>query len=153
RFYRFFFLAPMFFAAVFFFRADLLWVVGTALLFALGTNFFPAFQFHYLAPITCLFVLIAVKGLERISRWKPEAAQILVLLCVAQFVFWYSMHALERHEFAQSAGAYETWSGINHPNPHGRKQVNEQLNEIPGKLLVFVRYSPRHIFQQEWVYN
>ena len=24
---------------------------------------------------------------------------------------------------------------------------------MPGKVLVFVRYSPRHIFQDEWVYN
>jgi hypothetical protein len=31
--------------------------------------------------------------------------------------------------------------------------VNQQLADIPGQLLVFVRYSPRHIFQDEWVYN
>jgi hypothetical protein len=24
---------------------------------------------------------------------------------------------------------------------------------VPGKVLVIVRYSPHHIFQDEWVYN
>ena len=31
--------------------------------------------------------------------------------------------------------------------------MNRQLAAMPGKLLVFVRYSPHHIFQEEWVYN
>jgi hypothetical protein len=31
--------------------------------------------------------------------------------------------------------------------------VKEELARMPGKLLVFVRYSPRHLFQREWVYN
>ncbi len=28
-----------------------------------------------------------------------------------------------------------------------------QLGQMPGRLLVFVRYSPLHPFQDEWVYN
>ena len=28
-----------------------------------------------------------------------------------------------------------------------------QLKQAPGKQLVFVRYWPQHIFQDEWVYN
>jgi hypothetical protein len=48
---------------------------------------------------------------------------------------------------------YETWDSINHTNPERRILVNQQLAEIPGQVLVFVRYSPRHIFQDEWVYN
>src|ERR1035438_5015511 len=31
--------------------------------------------------------------------------------------------------------------------------VKRELDQIPGKLLVFVRYYPQHIFQEEWVYN
>jgi hypothetical protein len=42
---------------------------------------------------------------------------------------------------------------VNHQNPERRIFVRQQLDEIPGPLLVFVRYSPRHIFQDEWVYN
>jgi hypothetical protein len=125
----------------------------TLLLFALGTNFFPAFQVHYLGAATCLFVLISVAGLQQIGRWSPEAARILLFLCVAHFVFWYSMHVFESQDFAQEMIRYEAWDSINHRNPERRIYVNQQLAEIPGDLLVFVRYSPRHIFQDEWVYN
>jgi len=31
--------------------------------------------------------------------------------------------------------------------------VEDALAKVPGKVLVFVRYSPLHMFQDEWVYN
>ena len=37
--------------------------------------------------------------------------------------------------------------------PGRRAAVNQQLAQAPGKQLVFVRYWPQHIFQDEWVYN
>ena len=160
RFYRFFFLAPLFIALVFFIPAlregRFVWVLFTTVLFAVGINFFPAFQFHYLAPIASLFVLMAVIGLERLSRITPggaQAAQVLVFLCIFHFVFWYTMHVFDDRDFSQNARQYETWNGINHDNPQRRILVNQQLASIPGKVLVFVHYAPNHVFQEEWVYN
>ena len=49
------------------------WVGITLVVFALGINFFPAFQLHYLAAVTCLFVLVSVVGLRQIHRLRPEA--------------------------------------------------------------------------------
>ena len=70
RYYRFFFLAPLYLALAVFLvtirEFRFVWVVLTLLLFSLGVNFFPAFQLHYIAAITCLFVLVSVAGLERI---------------------------------------------------------------------------------------
>jgi len=63
------------------------------------------------------------------------------------------MHLLDTQDFSTEARRYETWDGLNHRNPERRLQVNEQLAAIPGKLIVFVRYWPQHIFQEEWVYN
>jgi hypothetical protein len=157
RFYRFFFLPPLYLALAAFlvtvrgYRDA--WVLITLLLFALGVNFFPAFQFHYLAAVTCLFLLISVAGLERLSRWRPEIAAILVALCAAQFLLWYGMHLFEGTTIPVGLASFETWDVLNHRNPERRVAVNRQLAEMPGKLLVFVRYSPRHIFQDEWVYN
>lgn len=164
RFYRFFFLPPLYLAAIAFFWSlreyRFVWVVVTLAIFALGINFFPAFQTHYLAAVTCLFILVSVTGLEQMGRLTirgqpvgQEAAALILLLCGAQFLFWYSMHAGEGSEFAREAIRYETWDAINHGNPARRIMVAQELARIPGQLLVFVHYTPQHIFQDEWVYN
>ncbi len=41
-----------------------IWVALTALIFALGTNVYPFFLPHYIAALTCLFVLMSVEGLR-----------------------------------------------------------------------------------------
>ncbi len=159
RFYRFYFYAPLYLALIAFLATIReyrdTWVALTALLFALGVNFFPEFQFHYMAAVVCLFILMSVTGLRRIGEWRGggAAARVLIYLCIAQFVFWYGIHLLDRRDFAVAIERYDTWDSINHRNPARRIEVNRQLAAMPGKLLVFVRYFPRHIFQDEWVYN
>jgi len=164
RFYRFFFLPPLYLALVAFLFAlrefRFAWVALTLVIFTLGVNFFPSFQFHYIAAVTCLFVLVSVTGLQQLSRLTirgllvgNEAARLIVFLCVVHFVFWYGLHIFDTADFSIAMRRYETWDAINHSNPERRIEVNQQLAKIPGKLLVFVRYSPQHIFQDEWVYN
>jgi len=157
RFYRFFFLAPLYVALpAFLWRCRefrFAWVAMTLGLFALGTNFYPNFETHYIAGLSCLFILASVAGLERISRWNRIAAGLIAFLCVAQFLFWYSLHLFDNQQFSLALRQYETWDGLNHRNPAARIAVNRQLEAITGKLLVFVRYYPQHHFQEEWVYN
>jgi len=157
RFYRFFFLAPLYIALLFFFPAlgasRFRWVVLTLVIFALGVNFYPFFEVHYLAALTCLFVLVSITGLRQLSRWSPLAAQLVLFLCVAHFVFWCTLHLVEGSDVSLAMEQYETWDGINHSNPLRRVLVKRQLGGIGGKLLVFVRYWPQHHFQEEWVYN
>ncbi len=162
RFYRFFFLAPLYLALpAFFWRVRTYWFAWVALvlaLFALGANFFPNFEPHYLAGVTCLFVLVSVAGLECLSRFSRPAAELLVFLCIAQFIFWYTLHVFDTANFSLALRPYETWDGLNHlslnpRNPAVRPGVNRQIEALPGKLLVFVRYYPEHKFQEEWVYN
>lgn len=132
------------------------WVAVTIVLFALGVNVFPAFQFHYVAAVACLFVLVSVTGLQQLCRLRiggREAAQLIVMLCAAHFIFWYGLHVLDDAEFSMALRQYETWDYVNHRNPERRIFVNQQLAALPGKLLVLVRYWPQHIFQDEWVWN
>jgi hypothetical protein len=165
RFYRFFYLTPLYLALPFFLTMlrdrRFQWAALTLAAFALGINFFPAYQHHYLGGVTCLFVLVSVTSLRRLSeitiRDTPagrDAARLLILACAVRFMFWYSVHAFDNEEFAQALHPYETWDAINHHNPERRLAVNRQLAQAPGRQLVFVRYDyPRHIFQDEWVYN
>jgi hypothetical protein len=154
RYYRFFFLPPLYVALVaFLFRLRerrYQWAAGCALLLALGINFFPAYQLHYMAAMTCIFVLMSVAGLEQLARWNGEAAAMVLILCVSHFVFWYGVHASSDSPVLR---AYETWDAINHANPERRIEVQKQLEPLSGKQLILVRYWPQHIFQDEWVYN
>ncbi len=138
RFYRFFFLPPLYVALPFFFARvrewRFTWVALTLLLFALGVNFYPFFEVHYLAALTPLFVLVSVTGLQQLNKWH-DAGHIVIFLCLAYFVFWYAR------------------SFTDHREPERRVAIDRQLMQAPGKQLVFVRYWPQHIFQEEWVYN
>ena len=160
RYYRFYLYAPLYLALLAFLFTlrtyRWLWVALTCILFALGINFFPAFQFHYLAAIVCLFILISVRGLQEIKLklpHGPEIARLIAMFCAVQFVLWYSLHLPDSVAFAAETRRFDVWDGINHNNPERRIAVDRQLTGMPGKLLVFVRYWPQHIFQDEWVYN
>jgi hypothetical protein len=158
RFYRFFFLAPLYLVLPMFFASlrqrRFVWVAATLAAFALGVNLFSAFQLHYLAAATCLFVLVSVVGLQQLGRLKAgrEAAQLVLLLCGAQFLFWYGIHVADSAESPSPATQFETWHGLDHGNAR-RIAVNRELAQAPGRQLVFVHYSPQHMFQEEWVWN
>ncbi len=162
RFYRFFYLVPLYLALPLFFAAlreyRFAWVALTLALFAAGINFFPAYQHHYLAAVTCLFVLASVTALDRLCRIRAlagaDAARLILFLCMAHFAFWYGLHLFDGHPASQTIRTLETWNTINHTNPERRILVNRELARLPGRQLVFVRYHyPRHVFQDEWVYN
>lgn len=139
RYYRFYFYPALYLALIAYLvrmrEYRFLWVALTALIFALGTNFYPLFLTHYIAALTSLFVLMSVEGLRIISRWRAgaSAARVLIWLCIAQFAY--------------------SWTTPSFQYPERRIAVNKQLARIPGHLLVLVRYWPQHIFQDGWVYN
>jgi len=41
---------------------------------------------------------------------------------------------------------------LDYGDPEGRIRIGEQLASFAGKHLVFVRYSPQHLFH-EWIHN
>ena len=136
------------------------WVVISILIFGLRLELLYRILYsHYIAAVTCLFVLVSVAALEQLSRWNfpgwlagSDAARLIVYLCLAHFVFWYGLHLAAGQAFTQDVIRYETWDAINHDDPDGRIVIAKRLAETTGKQLVFVRYYPPHTFQ-EWVYN
>jgi hypothetical protein len=162
RFYRFFFLPPLYLALPAFLwslrEARFRFVFFTILLFFVGSNVYPYFYAHYVAGITCLFMLVTVTGLENLSRVSPDAVRVILFLCGAHFVFWYGVHLSLPNPERQGVGVaseltrYETWDEVNHGDPDGRILISSQLAHLPGQQLVFVRYWPQHTVT-EWVYN
>jgi hypothetical protein len=149
RFYRFFFLAPLYLALpAFLWRLGerrFVWVCTALAVFALGTNFYPYFYPHYIAAVACLLILVSVAALEKLNR---ELALIVMTLCAAHFLFWYGVHLFGADEITR----HESWDYVNVGDPEGRTEIERELAREPGKLLVFVRYSPRHVFH-EWIHN
>lgn len=141
QFLRFFFLPPLYLALpgfVMALREARFARVAIALaLFWLGDSFYPYFYPHYVAAATCLFVLVSVKGLEQMSRFRAgrPASALILILCLAHFLFYYGNAA------AETEG-----------DPEGRIAIANQLAKAPGKQLVFVRYWPAH-GAQEWIQN
>jgi hypothetical protein len=163
RFYRFFFLPPLYLALPAFFwsfrDSRMRYVFGTLLLFFLGTSVYGYFYAHYVAGVTCLFILVTVVSIEQLSRLQianhlvgPDAVRVILFLCGAHFVFWYGVQLASNQDFSKDLEQYETWDEVNHGDPDGRIGVNAQLAQVPGKQLVFVRYWPKHTVT-EWVYN
>jgi hypothetical protein len=159
RFYRFFFLPPLYLALPVFFWTlrdpRMRYVVFVLLLFFVGTNIYPYFYAHYVAGVTCLFLLVTVVSLETLSRLivakhavGPDAVRVILFLCAAHFVFWYGVQLSDNRDLEQ----YQTWDEVNHGDPDGRIGVNRRLSQSPGRQLVFVRYWPKHQVT-EWVYN
>ena len=113
-----------------------------------GTNFYPYFYSHYIAALTCVFVLIGMIGLARLGR----VGVLVGYLCAFHFVFWFGVHLFATATVARGFERFETGDNINGTDPEGRVTVRRELEQAPGKHLVFVRYGAAHAFE-EWVYN
>ena len=156
RFYRFFLLAPLYLALPFFAmrlrERRFQWLAATVLLFTLGTTFYPYFFPQYVAATACLLLLAAIAGLERLTRISPDGARALLYLAGAHFLFFYGLHAMGNDRIYVAMRHFESWDYVNFDDPEGRLAIDRQLAGIPGKKLVFVRYSPQHRFH-EWIHN
>jgi hypothetical protein len=158
RFYRFFFLAPMYLALPAFLLAlgerRFRWVALAIALLALGSNLYPYFYPHYVAAAACLFLLASVTALERLTRipWLAGAAHVVLWLCAFQFLFWYGIHLAGSQRMLFAMTRYESASFIGYGDPEGRIAIGKRLAEAPGNQLVFVRYGATHMFH-EWIHN
>jgi len=156
RFIRFFFLAPLYLALPAFLFAlkepRFIRVVIALALFWLGDAFYPYFYPHYIAAAACLFVLIGVKGLEQLSRLSREAVTLILILCLAHFLFWYGIHLSGNENLLIATSGNESWDDINYGDPEGRIAIDNRLAAAPGSQLVFARYRPQH-GSTEWIRN
>lgn len=115
---------------------------------------------HYLAPFTSAFYAIGLQAMRHLRLWSPGGqpvglgiVRLLVLSCVvlAALRTWAQPLHLKLAEWPVSQWI-DTWYG---PGPFGAKRahVAAELEQLPGKQLVIVRYSSSHDPYDEWVYN
>lgn len=161
RFYRFFFLAPLYLAIPAFLlrlkQYRFAWVAIAVALFWLGDAFYPYFYPHYIAAETCLFLLVSVASLELLSRFSRQAVTFILAICLAHFLFWYGVHLSGNGNLLLALAPEETWDTIDaysasYADLTGRIAIQQRLASEQGKLLVFVHYSPGRT-GREWIGN
>jgi hypothetical protein len=104
------------------------------------------FQYHYAAAIMPLVYLRVMQSINHLRNWRPHAkpwgpalAVLLIALIPIQF----------------GRDVWKLFSDGEYAMPMAQPYHNmvRQLEALPGRQLVLVRYGPNHDVFQEWVYN
>jgi hypothetical protein len=105
---------------------------------------------HYLAPFTAVLYALGLQAMRHLRVWHPGRApvgrtmvRLIAATCVLMAVVTIVHAAPSSHASAQ---AQQQLGGA-------RAQVETQLEALPGRQLVFVRYLPTHDPTDDWVYN
>ena len=120
-----------------------------------GLSLSTIYQEHYAAPITAVKILLAVESLRRltVALWTPfRRFRLLPLLRLRQLSLIMSgvlLLVIVRHSLNFSFPPDQKLRGISVERP----RILSELNRLPGKHLVLVRYEPAHDPRVEWVYN
>lgn len=111
------------------------------------------------APETILIVLLMVQCWRHMRvAWRSRetglaASRMLAAALCLTIILGNAGRAAEpllmRHDLVHLAPIWESL----YPAKRLRDEVSAELEQIPGKHLVFVKYSPGHCFCEEWVFN
>ncbi len=120
-----------------------------------GTLLPVFFNPHYAAPITCVIYSMLLSALQRTRHWRwrgkptglaltravPTVAVLLLLTCTAGSF-------LQIHDNPVP----QTWCS---PYEQGwdRPRIQAQMEKLPGRHLLLVRYSPKYDPRGSWVAN
>ncbi|HVW85475.1 MAG TPA: hypothetical protein VHB50_12380 [Bryobacteraceae bacterium] len=110
------------------------------------------------APATILIVLVIVQCWRHMVVWwrRREVgvamSRQLVTACCLTLMLGATGRAVEPILPDQLRHLPPIWESL-YPARRLRDDITSWLERIPGKHLVFVRYSPDHCFCEEWVFN
>jgi hypothetical protein len=123
------------------------WLVLTGAVSFTGTALVSFFIPHYVATITGVFVALVVQGMRHLCAWRPEGKPVGKALVGATVVTSFLLVGLHTWiSGAQGRGSLQEMA-------LERTRILTQLEALPHKQLILVRYPPDHDPLQEWVYN
>jgi len=103
---------------------------------------------HYSAPMAAVIVALVLQGMRHLRAWKFEDKSSGLFLTRALVVICVVMVPFELSVLTKPAQA-GTWQATG----RAREGVLAELNRLPGRHLVLVRYQPDHNVLAEWVHN
>jgi len=115
---------------------------------------------HYLAPFAAAFYAIGLQALRHLRLWTPGGqpvgltlTRLTVTLCVVLAGVRLGAEPLHLGLPTWPGAWASEWYGSDRRSGTTRAQIESRMEQIPGRHLVIVRYSPTHNSLDEWVYN
>jgi hypothetical protein len=131
----------------------LLLACGVSLLGLAAEVFFAP---HYGSPLTGVILALVLLAMRRLQVWRRWGrpcglfiTRAIPLVCVVMFALRCLAGPLHLPLTRAFAAAWHQAA----PKIEGRAAVLAELQRLPGKHLVIVRYTPDHFLDDEWVYN
>jgi len=112
----------------------------------------PSYYFAPFTPVVIIFALWGLRYLRSLRLWHSRPGYLFVTLVplIAILVFT-GLIFLQLKSLHVDEGVLQ-WASYENRMPQ-RAIVEQELQQIPGKHLVFVRYTREHDFLCEWVFN
>jgi hypothetical protein len=128
------------------------WIAGMTI----GVFLIP----HYLAPFTPALYVVGLQAMRHLRQWKPGGipagvafVRLTIVVCLTMAGLRLYAEPLHLAPPQWPLGPWLcTWVGPSHYGGD-RAHIADQLDHLPGKHLVLVRYSATHEPGDEWVYN
>lgn len=128
-------------------------LLGFFLLGLIGESYFEP---HYAAPITGVLLALILTAMKQLDQWAPRGRpaganlnRTILLVCLLSFGIR-AVAAARGWELGRSESP--AWYQLG-PKSFGRAALVANLEKVPGKHLIIVRYTPQHDIFDEWVYN
>jgi hypothetical protein len=96
---------------------------------------------HYAAPATAAIYAVILQGLRHLRAWPPRSSATGYLLAWSVPVILITLVCIHYKWYKTT------------PDARSRLPLEVQLEQVPGRHLVVVRYHANHDVDYEWVYN
>ena len=114
------------------------------------------FMPHYVAPLTAAIYALVLISMRWLRRWrwrnKPVGVAMVRAVPIICVLLLGTRASLSVIPIAPPPQFPPSWCSQT-PQLMERARISDQLERLPGRHLLIVRYGPDHDPAQEWVYN
>lgn len=104
---------------------------------------------HYVAPATGLAYILLIQGMRHLRLWRWQGRPAGVFFARSLPLIFIGMLLLRISGIVAQAHLEPRWPRGNLDLP----VVTAQLEKIPGRHLMIVKYGPDHNVDRDWIYN
>jgi hypothetical protein len=108
---------------------------------------------HYAGALTCVFYAILVQATRHLRTIRSKGRTVGMALSRLAIFSLILATAYNVYQIVRDPGDHYAWTWNKGEGTRARYNIEKQVDAMPGKHLIIVRYSPTHDLGEEWVYN